>query len=570
MSDDGAAHYRLLFARSPEPAIVYDIDGGALLEANDEALTLYGHTHDEMLTLIVGDLRPERDAGTAGTANESPDGHPRAERHRRRDGSAIDVETSCREIEFGGRRARLMVVRDVTQRARTVSLLHDMRQSLQHAQSMGQMGHWTANLAERTIYVSREGARMVGLPDTGFYRFEDVLAVVYPDDLAAVETALGGLLGGSPLDLRHRIVVNGSVRWLHTRAGVVPNGQECPVRAVGMSQDISERMQTELALRHAQERLSLAIRGGELATWDWDTQTGALHVNDRWSHMLGYSPADVKPRVDSWFELVHNDDLPDVRRALDANLDGVTPAYESEHRLRHSSGRWVWVLSKGTVTERLPDGRAGRLVGTHLDITARKTSEIQAERAMLGTVESILRMLEFRDPTIARHQRRVADLVVEIGREMNLSPAHIKGLRITGSLHDIGMISVPAEILSRPARLGPIELSLLRDHPQAGYEILKGIDFGWPVAEAVLQHHERLDGNGYPSGLKGAEIVFDARLLAVADVVEAISSHRPYRAALGIDHALAEIARGRSIIYDGAVADACLRLFRDRQYVMPD
>jgi HD-GYP domain-containing protein (c-di-GMP phosphodiesterase class II) len=160
----------------------------------------------------------------------------------------------------------------------------------------------------------------------------------------------------------------------------------------------------------------------------------------------------------------------------------------------------------------------------------------------------------------------VAEIAVAIGAELGLDERQQEGLRVAGHLHDIGKITIPAEILSKPGKLSAIEFHLIQGHAQASYDVLKGVEFPWPVAEVALQHHERMDGSGYPQGLKGVAILLEARIMAVADVVEAMSSHRPYRPGLGIDKALAEIERGRGSAYDPAVADACLRLFRERRY----
>ena len=150
--------------------------------------------------------------------------------------------------------------------------------------------------------------------------------------------------------------------------------------------------------------------------------------------------------------------------------------------------------------------------------------------------------------------------------EMGLPPEKVEGLRMAGVIHDIGKITLPTEILSKPMKLSAIELSLIREHVRLGYEILKEVQSPWPLAEIVLQHHERMDGSGYPRGLKGEEILIEARILAVADVVEAIASHQPYRPALGIDAALAEIEKNRGLLYDSHAADTCLRVFREKGY----
>ncbi len=184
-------------------------------------------------------------------------------------------------------------------------------------------------------------------------------------------------------------------------------------------------------------------------------------------------------------------------------------------------------------------------------------------------LQAIAATVEMRDPYTAGHQRRVAQLAVDIALEMGLPEEQVHGIRLASIVHDLGKIHIPAEILSKPAKLNEIEYSLIKTHPQSGCDILAEIDFPWPISQAVLQHHERLDGSGYPQGLKGDAIILEARILAVADVVEAMSSHRPYRPGLGIDAALEEIELNRGTRYDPGAVDACIKLFRQRKYKLP-
>lgn len=196
-----------------------------------------------------------------------------------------------------------------------------------------------------------------------------------------------------------------------------------------------------------------------------------------------------------------------------------------------------------------------------------RTSE-SLKRALAGTVQAMSMTVEMRDPYTAGHQRRMADLAGAIAAEMGMDEEQVDFIRIAGSIHDIGKISVPSEILSKPAKLSETEFNLIKAHPQTGHDILKGIEFSLPIADIILHHHERLNGSGYPDGLKGDEIMPESRILAVADVVEAIASHRPYRATLGLEAALEEIDKNRGILYDPAVSDACLRLFREKGYLL--
>ena len=198
--------------------------------------------------------------------------------------------------------------------------------------------------------------------------------------------------------------------------------------------------------------------------------------------------------------------------------------------------------------------------------TALQESMHKLQEALEGSIHAMASAVETRDPYTAGHQHRVAQLANAIAREMGLSEESIKGVHMAGVIHDVGKISIPAEILSKPGSITEIEFALIKTHPQVGYDILKNIAFPWPLVEMVLQHHERVDGSGYPSGLAKDAILLEARILGVADVVEAMASHRPYRPALGIEKALAEIADKQGLLYDPEVVKACLRLFQKKGF----
>ena len=185
---------------------------------------------------------------------------------------------------------------------------------------------------------------------------------------------------------------------------------------------------------------------------------------------------------------------------------------------------------------------------------------------MEGTVQAMAYTIETRDPYTAGHQRRVTILACAICEVMGLSENQMEGVRLAGGLHDIGKIYVPAEILAKPGKITEVEYNIIKTHPQVGYDILKPIEFPWPIAEFVLQHHERMDGSGYPAGLKANEIHIEAKVLAVADVIEAMATHRPYRPALTIEAALDEIASNRGTLYDKQVVDACLQVFKEKKF----
>ena len=207
------------------------------------------------------------------------------------------------------------------------------------------------------------------------------------------------------------------------------------------------------------------------------------------------------------------------------------------------------------------------------DVSERKIVEkkIKQDRQELkktldNTVNALVKTIGLRDPYTSGHQKRVSKLAVAIARELELSEKEVKLIKIAALIHDIGKATIPMEILNKPTKLARVEINLIKAHPQTGYDILKDISFPWAVEEVVLQHHERIDGSGYPRGLKEDEILIGAKIIAVADVVEAMSSHRPYRPALGIKKALEEISQNRGILYDPKVADTCLKLFRKKKF----
>ena len=231
--------------------------------------------------------------------------------------------------------------------------------------------------------------------------------------------------------------------------------------------------------------------------------------------------------------------------------------------------------------EILVEKRTAELVDANklLKMEIENRKQVQAEleqsfqnlkKVMDATIQAIAMTVEKRDPYTSGHQMRVATLSRAIAKTMGLSDDQIEGAYMAASIHDIGKISLPAEILSKPIKLTEIEISLIQAHAQAGYDILKGIKFPWPIADIILQHHERLDGSGYPRGLEGADITIEARILGVGDVVETMASHRPYRPSMGIEKALEEITRNSGTLYDADVVAACLKLFNEQGFEFPN
>lgn len=321
------------------------------------------------------------------------------------------------------------------------------------------------------------------------------------------------------------------------------------------------------ALAMTEEQLALAIEASDIGLWDWKVQSGELIVNDRWVGLVGYTCDELAPiNIETWRRLVHPVDLQEADRLMGLAFSGEVPAYRCEVRMRHKNGSWVWVATQGEVTERDASGQPTRVTGTHIDVTERKAFEMalqeshgQLEQMVRDVAEAMGRVVEARDPYTQGHEQRVARLARQIAERMGLGADEVDGIEMAGLLHDVGKLHVPAEILTKPGRISAMEFALIKEHSQQGHDILMGIAFPWGIADMVLQHHERQDGSGYPSGLVGDEISTAARILAVADVVEAMASHRPYRPSLGLDAAIAEV-RDNTVKYDADVVSACVEL----------
>mgnify|MGYP000846074119 FL=1 len=303
-----------------------------------------------------------------------------------------------------------------------------------------------------------------------------------------------------------------------------------------------------------------------------------LRVNRGFTRLFGYRRDEAEGRTLN--EVIVPGDLLREGTELDIRTDGGK-AIQVETVRRKKSGALVDVslISVPVILE-------GGLVGAYViyrDISAAKEarkalieSREHAEkslesmsRAWEQTIDVLAMAAETRDPYTAGHQRNVSALSEAIAKELWLDKETVNSIRMAGLVHDVGKINIPTEILSKPGTLGEVEFALIRTHPEVGYEIMKNIELPWRLADMILQHHERMDGSGYPRGLKGDRIMLEAKVLAVADVVEAMSSHRPYRASLGVEAALEEIETNKGRLYDPQVADACLRLFREKGFRFP-
>jgi PAS domain S-box-containing protein len=361
------------------------------------------------------------------------------------------------------------------------------------------------------------------------------------------------------------VTKDGTRRTVLLSAGAVRDAAGKILYGVSVQRDITEHEWIKEALQKTEEHLR-AISEGASDGFLYIDKEGIITVtNERMKAILGDSQPEGKP-LSAFFD-------EENQRILAQNLkvrwEGKGTVYEIE--LTDKRGRRHDLLISGT-PYRDKQGVIQGAFGIYHEVThERESARILSEHkealrnSFFGIAEALSKVIEDRDPYTSGHSAGVAGLAEAIARTMGFSEDHVTGIYIIGVLHDIGKMAVPVEILVKPGRLSDMEMSLIQIHPQAGYEILKGIEFPWPVALAALQHHERMDGSGYPQKLKGDEISLEASILAVADVVDAMTHHRPYRPAFSLQDAVEEIKKGRGSIYDPQVVDACLEVLEGKE-----
>lgn len=334
-------------------------------------------------------------------------------------------------------------------------------------------------------------------------------------------------------------------------------------RGIERMKIISERKAATTELRKSEIKYRL-LADYAIDFIFWRAPDGTyIYISPACFKVSGYTPEEFISDSTLMERIIHSED----REKYTSHLHNLNKENRSEleFRLLHRDGsiRWISHYCKAIYDE--TGNYLGRR-GNNRDITERKQAEINLHNSLLGTVRAISDIVEMRDLYTAGHQKRVALLACAIAKELGLSEERIEGLYLAAEIHDVGKIKIPTEILSKPTQLANIEYLLIQTHPEAAYNILKDIKFPWPIADIIRQHHEKLDGSGYPHGLKGDEIFLEARILTVADIVEAMASNRPYRPALGIEVALQEIQNERGTKLDAIVVDACIALFKENRF----
>jgi PAS domain S-box-containing protein len=600
----GEARFRRVFEANPLPMWIADHATGGFIAVNDAALALYGYSRAEFLAL-------------KGSALEAPDAEDAAQvAHQRKDGRGLKVALSSHQIEFDGRSADLVSAYDLTERAAAEQQLREeavnLRKETVSARTLVEAapdGCWILDSNGRLIDVNAAYCRMSG------YSREELLGMNASqiEDQSAGETTmrlqLGRVQGGGRYETKHRCR-DGSVLDVEVSVGVLQAGTAGDNMV--LIRDVSERRRETVVQRAGQRQLEFLVdlfkqsesfdesaivrrvidqaadtTGSPLAYMyfvDPAHRTIALAAwRDRSQPMATMVDAEPRPlaRAGLFTECVRarhptssndltrkpqQDGLPDLQRYLAVPMISgdetvaVLGVANREAGYDEDDQRALSALADG-VWRVLQSKRAHAVTLGSLQRT---------DVALQGMIDSMVRMVERHDPYTAGSSRRLAALAVALGREAGLDGERQHALRVAALLHDIGNIAVPATILSKPAPLTETEQAIMRTHVDEGCQLLAEIDFGAPIADIIYQSHERYDGSGYPRGLKGEEILVEARILAIADTVEAMCSPRPYRPAAGMEAAIDTINKGAGRLFDLHLVTACTRLVRQHGFTLPE
>jgi PAS domain S-box-containing protein len=486
----------------------------------------------------------------------------------KKDGSIIWLESSISAQRDKENKpiGILAVSRDITDRKRAEKKL------MKSEEKFRALTETTASATlvvqgEKFRYVNPAFERLSGytLQDLQGLRFWDI---IHPDFQQMVKERGFARQRNENIPTRYEfkyVTKSGETRWIDFSSTYIEFENKPALMASGF--DITARKQTETALIESEIKYRRIFESFEDLYYQTD-ENGIIRVLSPSVYRLtGWSSDELigKPASDIYVRLEDREKL-----LAELSKNGFLRDYEVLMKKKDGTQTYASLTASVLID---PDGKPSGIVGTLRDITERKQAEEERQqnfeklkKALRATVQSISLTLEMKDPYTSGHQQRVADLARSIAAEMGLSADQQDFIHTASAIHDIGKISIPSAILSKPTNLTDLEFRLIKTHSQSGYDILKDIEFPWPVADVVLQHHERMNGSGYPQGLKGDDISLEARILAIADVVEAIAFHRPYRPSLGINSALEEISRNKGILYDADAVDACLKLFQEKNY----
>ena len=556
---------RILFDYAPDAYYISDLKGN-FIDGNKEAEKLIGYKKEELIgknflklkLLSLADI-PKAAKLLAKNFRRLPTG-PDEFVLNRKDNSKVTVEISTYPVKIKGRALALGIARDITERKQAEESLQESEAKYHAVLEQSADNIFLADLETKKILESNVSLRnLLGYSADEMKKLSIYDFVARPKD--EIKKKLEQLQKEDKTVIRERKYLrkDGSLVDVEMVRNLITFGNKKVLCVV--ARDISERKKAEETLKQSEKNYRDLFNNATDAIYIQDRECRFLDINRGAMEMYGYPKEFFIGKTPEFLSAPEKNDLKKIAGFIEDAFNGKPRQYD------------FWGIRKnGEIFPKIVRSQKGIYMGKEvvvtfaIDITERKQAEERLKKTMDATIDTISKMIEAKDPYTAGHQQRVSQLATAIAKELNLSPDKIEGIRITSLIHDIGKIGVPTEILSKPTKLTDIEFNLIKGHPQIGYDILKSIDFPFPIARIVLQHHEKINGTGYPRGLKGDEILLKAKIICVADVVEAMSSHRPYRPALGIDAALEEISQNRGIFYDPEVVDVCLKLFKEKGF----
>jgi len=422
-------------------------------------------------------------------------------------------------------------------------------------------GYYISDLEGNFIAGNKAAERITG------YRKEELIGKNYfqlglltSEYFPAAQQALARNRKGLPTRPEEFVLQRKDQKRIEVEISTYPLRIKDRMIVLGIARDISRRKKVEQALSESEEKYRTLISELPIALALHDMEGNIREVNQAMVERYGYAKEEL-------LKLNIGDLDPDsIGRKDHQILWKRLAGNKIKHFIsRHRRKDGTFFPVRITLSALELSGKK-YLLGLAEDITTLKDYQQRLEKNLNAIIEAIAKIMDTRDPYTAGHQQRVAQLASRIAQELRLSRKEQEAVKIAAALHDIGKIGIPSEILTKPATLNEVEFSLIKKHPEIGYDILKDIDFAYPIAQIVLQHQERMDGSGYPHQLKDKDILLEAKIIGVADVVEAMSSHRPYRPALPIEEALAEISKNKGILYEAKVVEACIRLFKEKGF----
>ncbi len=547
------------------------------IDVNDRISEMTGYSKEELIGVSARVLYPSQAdfdyVGTEKYRQIAQEGTGAVEtRWQKKDGKIIDILLSSSPLDSSDlSRGVTFTALDITERKQSREILQQSEEKYRLTFASTSDVIFTLDAELKIMNITPSIEKVLG------YKVEELINKFFPDLNIMTPESLEKAIHNTRQSFSGENIPAAVYEFIHhngekvvgeiTASPIVMESKIIGVTCV--ARDITERMLAAAALTKSEEKYRSIVENAREGIYQ--STDRYLTLNPALAHMLGYdSPEEVLATItDLARQLYVNPD--DRKKLLEmVNERGSVTDFEAEYYKKDGSRIWVSINMHAV---RDDQGHLLYYQGINQDITEKKKIEAERQenierlRKSLGaTINAMATTVETRDPYTAGHQRRVADLARAIATEMNLESDQIDGVRMASMIHDIGKISIPSEILTKPTELTKLEFNLIKTHPDSGYNILKDIEFPWPIARIVLEHHERIDGSGYPNGLKGEQTLLESRIIAIADVVEAISSHRPYRAAQGLNAALAEISKNKGILYEPDIVDACLRLFREKNY----